>query len=253
MATGVARVGLCGYGRAGLFHFTSIRGNPRVSLSHVIEDESRLEIVRERLSKHNLHHVTVSCPKDFKEKVLSDPELDAVVVAAPTHTHEWYVLESLKAGKHVFCEKPVADSLEAIQSCYKQASMSNLLLFCGFNRRFDSGFYETWKRLRDGEIGRVYTIKTTSRDHPKPPIEYLLSSKGISHDSAIHDIDIICWMMGEEPMEVYAQGQAHNPRLQGIDVDVISIMLKFPSGAIGNIEVSRYSEAGYDQRLEVRG
>ena len=252
MATGVARLGLCGFGRAGLFHFTSIRGNPRVALSHVIEDEPRLESVRETLSKHNLDHVTVSSPKDFQEKVLSDPQVDALVVATPTDTHEWYVQESLRAGKHVFCEKPVADSLEIIQSCYKQASQSNLHLFCGFNRRFDSGFYDAWTRLREGEIGRVYTIKTTSRDHPSPPIEYLLSSKGISHDSAIHDIDMICWMIGEEPIEVYAQGQAHNPRLQGIDVDVISITLKFSSGTIGNIEVSRYSTAGYDQRLEVR-
>ena len=251
MATGAARIGLCGFGRAGLFHFTSLGSNPRAILSHVIEDASRVENVKETLSKHSLCHVTVTCPEEFKDKVLSDPHLDALVVATPTDTHEWYVQESLKAGKHVFCEKPVAQTLSVIQSCYDQAKASKLHLFCGFNRRFDDGFHEVWRRLREGEIGCVYTIRTISRDHPTAPIEYLLTSKGISHDSAIHDIDMMCWMLGEEPLEVYAQGHAHNPKLKGTDVDVISIVLKFPSGTVGNIEVCRYNTAGYDQRLEV--
>lgn len=103
-------------------------------------------------------------------------------------------------------------------------------------------------------MGTIYTIKTISRDHPPSPIEYLLSSQGISHDSAIHDFDMVCWLTGgEEPQEVYAQGHAHNHQLALVnDVDVVTVTMKFPSGIIATIDICRYSQSGYDQRLEVR-
>ena len=74
------------------------------------------------------------------------------------------------------------------------------------------------------------------------------------HDCAIHDIDIICWIVGEEPIGVMAMGSTFDSEIKTLgDVDTIAIILKFPSGVLGSIDLSRHSSYGYDQRLEVSG
>ena len=75
-------------------------------------------------------------------------------------------------------------------------------LFCAFNRRFDPSFASIKKRVQAGEVGHVQMIKTTSRDSPLPTIDYLKISGGIFHDCAVHDIDLVTWIVGEYPTEV---------------------------------------------------
>lgn len=97
-------------------------------------------------------------------------------------------------------------------------------------------------------------IKTTSRDSPCPSVEYLMISGGIFHDCAVHDIDLICWILDEAPSTVYAQAHAFVPDIAKLsDVDTVAIVLKFPSGAIAQVDLSRFAAYGYDQRLEVFG
>ena len=178
--------------------------------------------------------------------------MDAVLVTTPTESHEHYVRKSLRAGRAVFCEKPVAGDIKLVAACYEEADRVQKPLFCAFNRRFDPGMSAVYGQVKEGKIGKVYHIRTCSRDSCFPSISYLKISNGIYHDSAVHDIDMICWIVGEEPVGVMALGSAFNSEVKEIgDVDTTAISLKFPSGTIGSIDLSRYSRYGYDQRLEV--
>ena len=109
-----------------------------------------------------------------------------------------------------------------------------------------------YRSVREGKLGKLYKVKTCSRDGGLPSISYLKISSGIYHDSAIHDIDMICWIVGEEPVGVMALGSAFHSEVEAIgDFDTIAVNLKFPSGVLGYIDLCRYSGFGYDQRLEV--
>ena len=187
------------------------------------------------------------------QKVLKDPNVNAVIVTTPTDQHEYYVRAALAAGKAVFCEKPIAASQKDIVQCYELAEKVKKPLFCAFNRRFDSGMAELRRQVREGKIGKIYQVLTTSRDSPLPSIAYLRISRGIFHDCAVHDIDMVCWIVGEEPSGVFAQGTAFDPEVGAIgDVDTVAIVLTFPCGVIASIDLNRHSQYGYDQRLEVR-
>lgn len=180
--------------------------------------------------------------------------VQAVLVATPTNTHEWIVTRALTHGKDVFCEKPVAESNSGAERCYKQAKEAGKLLFCAFQRRFDPAISNIKQRVRGGEVGHVHVIKTCSRDSQLPSLEYLRGSSGIFHDTAVHDIDLICWILGEYPNCVATQASTLIPEIADVgDYDTVIITLKFPSGTLGIIDISRLSSHGYDQRVEVFG
>lgn len=183
---------------------------------------------------------------------MKDPGVDAVIVTTPTDQHEYYVKSALAAGKAVFCEKPLAADQKAVIECYNLAEEVKKPLFCAFNRRFDPAMSSLRRQVKEGKIGDIYQVKTTSRDSPLPSIAYLKVSQGIFHDCAVHDIDLVCWIVGEEPCSVFAQGHAFDQDIRAIgDMDSVAIVLKFPSGIIAAIDLSRHSQYGYDQRLEV--
>lgn len=250
-------VALCGFGRAGQIHFNGLRVSHRCVLKYVVdqvEDTQVSERIRSILTTYNMDSITKLVGIDeYQSVVLKDPEVHAVVVATPTFTHEDYVRKALEAGKAVFCEKPIAADMKAIASCYDAAARANLPLFCAFNRRFDPGMAKVQQQVREGKIGQIYQIKTTSRDSPRPSIDYIKISHGMYHDCAVHDIDMVCWVVGEEPVGVLAQGVTFDPEIKAVgDVDTIAIILKFPSGVLATIDLSRHSSYGYDQRLEVK-
>jgi myo-inositol 2-dehydrogenase/D-chiro-inositol 1-dehydrogenase len=183
---------------------------------------------------------------------LNDKDVDAVMVTSPTETHEHYVRKSLSAGLGVFCEKPIAANLESVAACYEEAERVQKPLLCAFNRRFDPAMSNVYRNIKEGKLGRLYKVKTCSRDGEFPSISYLKISSGIYHDSAIHDIDMICWIVGEAPVGVMAVGSAFHSEVEAIgDCDMVAVNLKFPSGVLGYIDLSRHSNFGYDQRLEV--
>ena len=108
--------------------------------------------------------------------------------------------------------------------------------------------------MKNGDIGKVHIIKTTSRDFPLPSIDYLKISGGIFHDCCVHDVDVICWILGERPHTVFCFANAFNPVIGALnDVDTVGVVMKFPSGVIGQIDLSRHAVYGYDQRIEVFG
>ena len=152
-------------------------------------------------TKWSLEKTTFLHPESAGQ-VYQDPQVDACLISTPTFTHEAFIIGSLEAGKAVFSEKPIAETPDGTSRCYKAAAEVGKPLFCAFNRRFDPSFSSVRRRVLQGQVGHVHMIKTTSRDSPLPSLDYLKISGGIFHDCAVHDIDLITWILGEYPSKV---------------------------------------------------
>ncbi len=195
--------------------------------------------------------------KQYKDPydLINDPEVQAVVVASSTATHSEFSIAAAKAGKHVFCEKPIDLDLARIQKVIDTVKETGVKLQVGFNRRWDHNFRRVREAVQSGTVGDVQLVRIASRDPAPPPIEYVKVSGGIFIDMMIHDFDMIRYVCGSEVTEVYASGSCLvNPAIgEAGDVDTAMVMLKFANGAIGVIDNSRQAVYGYDQRVEVFG
>jgi len=187
--------------------------------------------------------------------VINHPEVEAVVICSPTDTHARYIVDAAKAGKHIFCEKPVDLSLEIIKGAIKAIATAGVKLMVGFNRRFDPNFLRIKQLVVDGKIGDPHILKITSRDPAPPPAEYSAGSGGMFMDMTIHDFDMARYITGSEVTEVYAKASVLvDPAIgKAGDVDTAIITLTFANGAIGVIDNSRKAVYGYDQRVEIFG
>jgi myo-inositol 2-dehydrogenase/D-chiro-inositol 1-dehydrogenase len=189
--------------------------------------------------------------KDFHD-LLDDKEIQAILIASSTNTHAFIMKDVAAAGKHIFCEKPLALELDKIDEALAAVEKAGVKLQVGFNRRFDKSFQRVHAIVESGEIGRPCILRITNRDPDFPPLEFLRVSGGIFLDLAIHDFDMVRYQMGEVE-EVYAIGGVLvNPVLKEFgDIDTDVVTLKFSNGAVGAIDNSRKAVYGYDQRLEV--
>lgn len=183
--------------------------------------------------------------------------VDAVVIASPTSTHRDLVLEAADAGKAVFCEKPLALTLDGTRDALDAVEQAGVSLQVGFMRRHDAAFLEARRAIASGKIGRPITFKAVGRDPfcPDPAYADPVHSGGLIIDMAIHDMDLARWLMDAEIDYVTAVGTTmvcSNLHEVG-DFDNAVINLSFESGAIGNVEVSRHAVYGYDIRTEILG
>ncbi len=240
---------IIGTGRIGRIHARTlawlIPGAELAALSDVSEDALH-ETARE---------VGVKKTETDHRRVLDDPTIQAVVICSPTPTHAPLIIEAAQAGKHIFCEKPIALDLPMIDQALDAVKRAGVKLMLGFNRRFDSGFRKARELVAAGEIGVPHILRITSRDPEPPPTSYLRESGGIFLDMMIHDFDMARFLLGAEPAEILATGSCLvNPQIAELgDVDTALVMLRFPNGALGTIDNSRRSVYGYDQRVEVFG
>ncbi len=191
---------------------------------------------------------------DYQE-VINHPEVEAVVICSPTDTHAQYIVEIAKAGKHIFCEKPIDLSLEVIQGALEAVAKAGVKLMVGFNRRFDPNFLKIKQLVEAGKIGVPHILKITSRDPAPPPAEYSAVSGGMFMDMTIHDFDMARYIVGSEVTEVYTNAAVLvDPEIgKAGDVDTAIITLTFANGALGVIDNSRKAVYGYDQRVEIFG
>jgi scyllo-inositol 2-dehydrogenase (NAD+) len=240
-------IGVIGVGRLGYHHAMNITRSRNASLV-AISDPNALSLER--------------AVKDFGvkgyasyEELIADPSVQAVVVATPTQTHYDVLTEIIKAGKPVFCEKPITYTLEEAEKIVESVKRNKIFMQIGFMRRFDPGHSSAKKMLVEGICGKPIYIHDCQRDPNGPPPEYVPQSGGIFVDMGIHDLDVARWLMGSEIVEIYAQGAVlkHQFLKDLGDVDDGQMLLKFESGAIGMIEVSRNANDVYDTRTEVIG
>jgi myo-inositol 2-dehydrogenase/D-chiro-inositol 1-dehydrogenase len=132
---------------------------------------------------------------------------------------------------------------------------AGVTMMIGFNRRFDTNFAAVHEGIRSGKIGKLETLIVTSRDPGPPPIGYIKVSGGLFRDMMIHDFDIVTWLLGEMPTEVYATASnLVDPEIgKAGDIDTAMVVLKTKSGCIAQISNSRRAVYGYDQRIEAFG
>lgn len=240
------RLALFGLGRAGRFHLQSIRLAAGVKLLHVVDVDA--DVAEGVAAQYDCQWAS------DRQAALADPEVDAVIVATPTQTHHDYIIDSLEAGKAVLTEKPLGTGIGEIDACYQKAEDCGLPLFLGFNRRFDPSFSDLAQRVHGGEIGTLQLLRTTSRDCPLPTIDYIKTSHGIFHDCIVHDLDMVRFVAREEPIEVFSYGSSFIEEIGAVgDIDTVMVMLKFGSGLLCSIDISRHAVYGYDQRIEAFG
>ena len=244
------RVGfaIVGLGRAGHFHLTSMKAVVDIATLRWVVDAD--EALAQRVAKHE------GCQASTRiEDALNDPLVDAVVIASVTYTHFAFCKAALLAGKAVFTEKPVSHDPNELAEIIELARRSSRPFIVGYQRRVDPNFRELRRQVREQEsIGQVRMIKCCSRDNPLPPLAYLRVSGGIFYDMLCHDFDLIHFLTGQMPVEVYSAAHCYNSQIAAMDdVDTVIVSMKFASGLLAVVDSSRTAAYGYDQRVEVFG
>lgn len=190
------------------------------------------------------------------EDLISDAEVEAVVIVSPTSTHKEIVVAAANHGKAIFCEKPLSISLAEAQEMQRIVEQTGVFFQMGFMRRFDKGYLAAKRKIEDGEIGTPVVFKSSSRDPFRPSLEYLdpAHSGGLFIDCGIHDLDLARWYMGEIASVYSIGGTLAYPEMKAIgDIDNAITSLYFTSGALGTIDLSRNGVYGYDIRTEILG
>lgn len=243
-------VGIIGAGRIGKVHTESICNIVKNATIRTIADP----FMNEETDRWAKSMGVTNTTKDYKE-ILNDPEIDAVLICSSTNTHSPISVEAIRAGKHVFCEKPIDHDIEKIKEVIDALKESKVKYQVGFNRRFDHNFEAVHNAVAAGKIGEPHIIKVTSRDPEPPSAEYAAVSGGMFLDMTIHDFDMVRFLAGCDAEEIYVQSAVLvDPAIgEAGDVDTAVITLRMENGAIAVIDNSRKSAYGYDQRAEVFG
>ncbi|GGH31279.1 myo-inositol 2-dehydrogenase [Cribrihabitans marinus] len=189
------------------------------------------------------------------EAIIGASDIDAVIVATPTTLHFDQIHALAAAGKAIFCEKPIDLSSERAAECQAAVEAAGVPFLTAFNRRFDPHFAHLQVRLAAGAIGETELVVITSRDPAPPPLSYIRQSGGLFRDMTIHDFDMARFLLGEEPVEIFAAGSCLVDAGIGAagDIDTAAVTLRTASGKLCQINNSRRASYGYDQRIEVHG
>ena len=243
-------IGIIGAGRIGKVHAETItRRVPNAKLV-AIADAFLNDNIRAWAMEMGIGQIT-----DNYRDILDRDDIDAVFICTSTDMHTKYSLEAIAAGKHVFCEKPVALTLGEIYQVEEALKGTNLKYQVGFNQRLDENYAAIKTAIDNGTVGDPYLVRITSRDPAPPPVGYIKTSGGLFLDMTIHDFDLSRFLMGCEPVEVMATGACRiDPEIgEAGDIDIGVVTLTMENGAIVTIENSRQCGYGYDQRVEVFG
>jgi myo-inositol 2-dehydrogenase / D-chiro-inositol 1-dehydrogenase len=238
-------LGVIGAGRIGKLHIDNLLRMPNVNIKAIADPY----IDKSWANTRSLNAIT------DVEYVFSDSDIDAVLILSPSTLHAEQIIKAARAGKHIFCEKPIALDPAKIEEAIKEADDNNVKLQIGFNRRFDPDFRRLKEAVESGKIGELYMIKIISRDPAPPPVEYIKESGGMFLDMTIHDFDMVRYLSGSEVVQVFASGAVLvDPKIgEAGDIDTAITTLKLANGALASIDNSRQAVYGYDQRVEVFG
>ena len=239
---------ILGLGRIGKIHVANIASDPKCNIECIYDIDNSISL---EISKKYGCKVSLSA-----EEAISDPNVDAVCICSATPTHTKYILLAAKAGKAIFCEKPIDLSMERVNDCRKELQKYNVPIQIGFNKRFDPSHLSAKEKKDKGEIGVLEQILITSRDPSGPSAEYLKVSGGMFRDQTIHDFDFACFILGNDSIdEIFATGDNlfSTEAKEAKDIDTAMIIMKSKSGVFCHINNSRHSSYGYDQRVELFG
>ncbi|MCH8563675.1 Gfo/Idh/MocA family oxidoreductase [Nesterenkonia sp. YGD6] len=240
-------VGLIGVGRIGAMHATNLQALVSHDVDLVITD---FDTARANQIAANLGCRAV---EDTEELFAQQP--DGVVIAVGTQQHAPLILRAINAGVPVFCEKPVAESVEASRPVLEEIQRLGATVQIGHQRRLDVGYLEARRAFRSGELGWLHTIRALTGDMFPPPTDFLATSGGLFRDCSVHDFDILQWITGRQIVEIYARGSNNgDPTIGAVgDVDSAVALATFDDGTVATVSATRYNGAGHDVRLELHG
>jgi len=237
-----------GAGRIGKMHAKIISSHPNTNLKYVFDVNSKFA---NEVSK------STKCSKaNSPEEAINSKNIDAVLIASATPTHTKFITMAAKAGKAIFCEKPIDLDIKKVNKCLDKIKNTKVPIQIGFNRRFDSSHAKTQQARLKKDIGELEMIVITSRDPEPPGMDYLKAAGGFFRDTTIHDFDLTRFILGDDPVvQISAFGEAlfdKNVKKQK-DHDTAMFILKSKKGVLIHINNSRRAVYGYDQRVEVFG
>jgi myo-inositol 2-dehydrogenase/D-chiro-inositol 1-dehydrogenase len=237
-----------GAGRIGKMHAKIISAHPNTNLKYVFDINSKFvnEVAK-----------STKCSKATSpEEAINSKNIDAVLIASATPTHTKFITMAAKAGKAIFCEKPIDLDIKKVNKCLDKIKNTKVPIQIGFNRRFDSSHAKTQQARLKKDIGELEMIVITSRDPEPPGMDYLKAAGGFFRDTTIHDFDLTRFILGDDPVvQISAFGEAlfdKNVKKQK-DHDTAMFILKSKKGVLIHINNSRRAVYGYDQRVEVFG
>ena len=244
---------LVGAGRTGLVHGRNIvHGIAAAELTAIVEPDAQ--------TAQRFFEEVIEC-RCFPTlgDAISGAEFDAVVICAPTFVHKELTVTAARAGKHIFCEKPIALTLDECVEMAGAVEQGGVLFQMGFMRRYDSSFREAKSQIDGGKIGEVMYVRTFTRGPGLPP-DWACNpetSNGMLAEVNSHDFDCVRWLTGSEIVEVFAQaGTFKCPELKQrypLFYDNAVVTLRMHSGAIATIHGACPVSYGYDARAEVLG
>lgn len=237
------RVGLIGAGRIGAFHARTLADHPVVS--EIIVTDPVIERAEEV--------ATNTGAEVAADAAAMLDRIDAMVVAAATDVHAQMMHLAADAGLPVFCEKPIATDLPATDAVVDHLRSTGVPAQIGFQRRFDAGYRNARELVRSGQLGHLYSIRTTTHDFEPPPEGY--HDTGIFRDTQIHDFDIVRYVTGQEVVEVYADGFTITTAGFGEDrpIDTGVVILTLSEGTRVIMSGIRHDPLGHDVRMELFG
>jgi myo-inositol 2-dehydrogenase/D-chiro-inositol 1-dehydrogenase len=243
----VQRFALLGAGFIGSVHAENLAADRGVDFRLVYDvAEDRAQAVADR------HGARVARSLD---EVFDPGEVDAVFIASSTDTHAEHLRRAADAGLAALCEKPIDLAFERAAEAVTHVEERGTPVMVDFNRRFDRDHAELQRIVAAGEVGDVELVQISARGPSVPPLAYVAVSGGQMRDQTVHFFDLARWLTGLDPVEVYVAGAAlAEPRLTEYDdVDTSVAVLRLPTGALVQIDNTRRSEYGYDERIEVFG
>jgi myo-inositol 2-dehydrogenase/D-chiro-inositol 1-dehydrogenase len=242
------RVGVIGVGRIGRMHAELLDRQVDGAAVTVVQDASpdTAQSVGAELG------VSVA---ETPDELLASPDVDAVAICSSTDTHPEMLVAAARAGKAIFCEKPVSLDLAEVDRALAAVEAAGVPLQIGFNRRFDPAHEAVRDAAASGELGDLHLVRISSRDPAPPPLSYVKVSGGIFLDMTIHDFDMARYVTGSEVVEVFARGAVRiEPSFaEAGDVDTAVVTLVHEDGCLTTIDNSRQAVYGFDQRVEAFG
>ena len=243
------QIGILGLGRIGRLHARNLAALPEFAITAGVDPYLTPE--KEQAARD----IGIPAIGTDPELVFADPNIEAVAILSTTETHSDFIIRAAKAGKAIFCEKPIDHNVDRILDALRTVRETGAVLQVGFSHRFDKHHARVGALVADGKVGDVNFVRIISRDPAPPAYEYIASSGGLVVDMMIHDFDMARFLSGSEVTEVSAAGAVLCDEMfaRADDVDTAVVTLRFANGALGVIDNSRRSGFGHDQRVEVMG
>lgn len=238
-------IAVIGAGFIGKVHAKCIHENPRTHISSVYDINA--ESSHLLAAKYSTKHAT-----SLNEAIA---DADLAIIGTPTVTHGDIARLCIEQRTPFLCEKPLDTNLQSATLTARMAKQAGVFAGMGLNRRFDNQYQALRQAIGGGDLGKVEIILMTSRTQSLPPVEYIAKSGGQLRDKGAHWFDLLCWLTRERPMEIFVHGNCLIDKrfADHGDVDTATISIEMESGALCQMNFSRRTAYGYDERIEIAG